>query len=129
MKFRILLENRKNGEEAVIEMPANASLESISSKIKVAFRLPYADYAWRIEPFGLDEAWLDVTGHAMDGPAIADELRLRRLPSTLHTAGTRGVNLQRQCSATCPAMQCHSSGNAVPLIWQCSATHPAMQCH
>ncbi|MBR2155297.1 MAG: hypothetical protein IJ901_11915 [Bacteroidaceae bacterium] len=46
MKFRILLENRKNGEEAVIEMPANASLESISSKIKVAFRLPYADYAW-----------------------------------------------------------------------------------
>ena len=37
----------------------------------------YADYTERIEPFGLDEAWLDVTGHAMSGEAIADELRRR----------------------------------------------------
>ncbi|MGI6238973.1 MAG: DNA polymerase IV [Christensenellales bacterium] len=40
-------------------------------------RAIYADYTEKIEPFGLDEAWLDVTGHAMSGEAIADELRLR----------------------------------------------------
>lgn len=45
MKFKILLENRKNGDEAVIEMPAHARLESISPKIKVALRLPYTDNA------------------------------------------------------------------------------------
>jgi len=37
----------------------------------------YAEYTDYIEPFGLDEAWLDVTGHPMNGEAIANELRLR----------------------------------------------------
>jgi len=37
----------------------------------------YADYTEKIEPFGLDEAWLDVTGHRMSGEEIADELRRR----------------------------------------------------
>ena len=37
----------------------------------------YADYTGHIEPFGLDEAWLDVTGHAKSGEEIADELRAR----------------------------------------------------
>ena len=37
----------------------------------------YAEYTDFIEPFGLDEAWLDVTGHPMGGKAIADELRMR----------------------------------------------------
>lgn len=37
----------------------------------------YADYTAYIEPFGLDEAWLDVTDHRLDGPALADELRAR----------------------------------------------------
>ena len=37
----------------------------------------YAEYTEYIEPFGLDEAWLDVTGHPMGGKAIADELRRR----------------------------------------------------
>lgn len=37
----------------------------------------YHDYTEWIEPFGLDEAWLDVTGHPMGGEAIADELRQR----------------------------------------------------
>lgn len=37
----------------------------------------YHDYTERIEPFGMDEAWLDVTGHPMSGEAIADELRSR----------------------------------------------------
>ncbi len=37
----------------------------------------YAEYTGHIEPFGLDEAWLDVTGHAKSGVEIADELRAR----------------------------------------------------
>ena len=37
----------------------------------------YADYTHQIEAFGLDECWLDVTGHRMGGVAIADELRQR----------------------------------------------------
>ena len=40
----------------------------------------YADYTDRVEPFGLDEAFLDVTGHpkATDGGrAIAEEIRRR----------------------------------------------------
>ena len=35
----------------------------------------YAEYTDRVEPFGLDEAWLDVTGQ--DGARLADELRRR----------------------------------------------------
>lgn len=37
----------------------------------------YAEYTHQVEPFGLDEAWLDVTEHPMGGRAIADELRAR----------------------------------------------------
>ena len=37
----------------------------------------YAEYTDFIEPFGLDEAWLDVTGHRRSGEEIADELRRR----------------------------------------------------
>ena len=37
----------------------------------------YAEYTDYIEPFGLDEAWLDVTGHKKSGEQIADELRCR----------------------------------------------------
>lgn len=37
----------------------------------------YARYTDFIEPFGLDEAWLDVTGHKKSGVEIADELRRR----------------------------------------------------
>jgi len=40
-------------------------------------RAIYARYTHQVEPFGMDEAWLDVTGHAMSGEAIADELRAR----------------------------------------------------
>lgn len=37
----------------------------------------YADYTDFIEPFGLDEAWLDVTGHHLSGEEIANRLRNR----------------------------------------------------
>lgn len=42
----------------------------------------YADYTNQIEPFGLDEAWLDVTGSTGifgSGESIADEIRRRML--------------------------------------------------
>ncbi|MDO4866323.1 MAG: DNA polymerase IV [Clostridia bacterium] len=58
----------------LVTVPPNHDLYLRFSRM---MRQIYADYAWRIEPFGLDEAWLDVTGHAMEGPAIADELRMR----------------------------------------------------
>jgi len=40
----------------------------------------YTSYTDRVEPFGLDECWLDVTGSTGlfgDGPAIADDIRAR----------------------------------------------------
>ena len=37
----------------------------------------YHEYTEWIEPFGLDEAWLDVSDHPRDGEAIANELRAR----------------------------------------------------
>ena len=37
----------------------------------------YAEYTDYIEPFGLDEAWLDVTGNHRSGEEIAGELRMR----------------------------------------------------
>ena len=58
-------------------------LETIAPDFKKYLRFSrmmreiYADYSAFIEPFGLDEAWLDVTGHPMSGEAIADELRRR----------------------------------------------------
>ena len=44
------------------------------------FRGILAEYSPQVEPFGLDESWVDVTGVAMhggDGAAIADEIRER----------------------------------------------------
>ena len=40
-------------------------------------RALYGEYTNRIEPFGLDESWLDVTGSDMDGVEIASQLRRR----------------------------------------------------
>ena len=44
------------------------------------FRAILSDYSPRVEPFGLDESFMDVTGsrkHGGDGKAIADEIRER----------------------------------------------------
>ena len=40
-------------------------------------RAIYAEYSNQIEPFGLDESWLDVSGSLMDGVEIASRLRWR----------------------------------------------------
>jgi DNA polymerase-4 len=53
----------------------------------------YADYTDQIEPFGLDEAWMDVTASATirgDGQKIADEIRIR-VKEELGLTGSVGV--------------------------------------
>ena len=40
-------------------------------------RAIYADFSDRVEPFGLDEAWLDVSDVGAEGKVIADEIRAR----------------------------------------------------
>lgn len=54
----------------------------------------YADYTNLIEPFGIDEAWLDVTGTEKlfgTGPEIADNIR-QRLQDELGLTGSVGVS-------------------------------------
>ncbi len=48
----------------------------------------YEDYTDRVEPYGLDEAWLDVTGE--DGKRVADEIR-RRARDELGLTASVGV--------------------------------------
>ena len=54
----------------------------------------YADYTYQIESFGLDECWLDVTGHRMGGREIADELR-RRAKEELGLTLSVGVSFNK----------------------------------
>ena len=54
----------------------------------------YAGYTDRVEPFGMDECWLDVTGHRLGGEAIADELR-RRAREELGLTVSVGVSFNK----------------------------------
>ena len=54
----------------------------------------YADYTDRIENFGLDEAWLDVSGNEMSGEVIADEIR-RRVKEELGITVSIGVSFNK----------------------------------
>ncbi len=57
----------------------------------------YAEYTDQVEPFGLDECWLDVTGSAGlygDGVRIADELR-RRVREELGVTISAGVSFNK----------------------------------
>ena len=54
----------------------------------------YADYTDRIENFGLDEAWLDVSGNDADGEAIAHEIR-RRIKKELGITVSIGVSFNK----------------------------------
>ena len=54
----------------------------------------YADYTDKIEAFGIDENWLDVTGSAAlfgDGPKIANEIR-RRIREEMGVTASVGVS-------------------------------------
>ncbi len=54
----------------------------------------YADYTDRIENFGLDEAWLDVSGNDADGEAIAQEIR-KRIKDELGITVSIGVSFNK----------------------------------
>lgn len=54
----------------------------------------YTDYTDRVEPFGMDEAWLDVTGSRLlfgEGRSIADAIR-ERMKRELHLTISVGVS-------------------------------------
>ena len=60
-------------------------------------RAIYEEYTDQVEPFGIDEAWLDVTGSTRlfgDGPAIADAIR-RRLREELGVTASVGVSFNK----------------------------------
>ncbi|MDR3565567.1 MAG: DNA polymerase IV [Negativicutes bacterium] len=60
-------------------------------------RAIYEDYTDQIEPFGIDEAWLDVTCSVQlfgDGASIADDIR-RRLREELGITGSAGVSFNK----------------------------------
>ncbi len=62
-----------------------------------AVRAIYNEYTDRVEPFGLDECWLDVTGSRRlfgDGTSIADELR-RRIKKELGVTVSVGVSYNK----------------------------------
>ncbi len=56
----------------------------------------YEDYTDRIEPYGMDECWLDVTGHSegRSGADIADEIR-RRVKFELGLTVSCGVSFNK----------------------------------
>ena len=54
----------------------------------------YSDYTDLIENFGLDEAWLDVSGNGSDGETIAHEIR-RRVKSELGITVSVGVSFNK----------------------------------
>ena len=60
----------------LVIVPPNYELYMRFSRLA---RTIYLNYSDRVEPFGLDECWLDVTGDAQgrDGTAIAEEIRAR----------------------------------------------------
>ncbi len=61
-------------------------------KFSALARQIYEDYTDRVEPFGLDEAWLDVTGE--DGAAVAEEIR-RRIRFELGITVSIGVSFNK----------------------------------
>lgn len=57
-------------------------------------RAIYDDYTDQVEPFGLDECWLDVTGCRQSGPQIAAEIR-RRARAELGITASVGVSFNK----------------------------------
>ena len=54
----------------------------------------YLRYTSRVEPFGMDESWLDVTGHALSGEEIAARLR-KSAREELHITLSVGVSFNK----------------------------------
>lgn len=77
----------------LVVVPPNFPLYMRFSKMA---RRIYEDYSDYIEPFGLDENWLDVTGDDRTGEQIAQEIRRRvkaelALPSAWGSALTKSL--------------------------------------
>lgn len=64
-----------------------------------AARKIYSDYTDKIEPFGIDECWIDITGYwrdgkQADGKTVADEIR-RRVKDELGITVSIGVSFNK----------------------------------
>lgn len=100
MKYQILLSDRKNGREALIECPANMVLEELSVKIKIELQLPYTDYGYhrflfRGNTYIIDDhLWSEpeylweVTGHYDFHYKCSERIRLNRCFTVLGSAIT-----------------------------------------
>jgi DNA polymerase-4 len=70
-------EARRKCPELVLVPPHHRRYQEVSRKVNALY-LRYTD---QVEPFGIDESWLDVTGSLsllkITGPRLADELRNR----------------------------------------------------
>ena len=81
-----------------------------------------ADYTDRIEPFGLDEAWLDLTGCAGDPVATAHEIR-ERIKEELGITVSVGVSFNKSFAKLGSdykkpdAVTVFSRGNYKELVW------------
>ena len=75
----------------LIIVPPNYPLYLRFSKL---CRKIYEDYSEFIEPFGLDESWLDVSGDLRSGEEIADEIR-RRVKEELGITVSAGVSFNK----------------------------------
>ena len=75
----------------LIIVPPNYPLYLRFSKL---CRKVYEDYTDLIEPFGLDESWLDVTGMEKSGLEIAEEIR-SRIKSELGITVSIGVSFNK----------------------------------
>ncbi len=75
----------------LIIVPPNFPLYLRFSKLA---RMVYEDYSEYIEPFGLDESWIDVTGDRRGGEAIAEEIR-KRIKEELGITVSIGVSYNK----------------------------------
>ena len=75
----------------LIIVPPNYPLYLRFSKL---CRKVYEDYSEYIEPFGLDESWLDVTGNQQTGLEIAEEIR-QRIKNELGITVSIGVSFNK----------------------------------
>ena len=68
---------RRKCPELVLVPPRHRVYQKVSQRVNAL----YLQYTDQVEPFGIDESWLDVTGSLsllkMDGRGVADELRRR----------------------------------------------------
>lgn len=81
---------RKKCHDLII-VPPNYPLYLRFSKLA---RMIYADYSEFIEPFGLDENWIDVSGSQQNGEEIANEIR-ERVKSELGITVSVGVSFNK----------------------------------